>query len=1185
MSRDYQSSQNRDWIIMASKKETGELLVSKEILHKIRDLATELRSLDPTVQIIPTLNEAQKLVLEIEKLDKNSKSAGFLKKRGINKNLTQSKAKYNKLSEDLLNTLLVGYRKFYFDLANHIKEIAKFLPQETETIRKLQIPSFDLSQIIKFSTNVHTAYNQISEVLKGKAISIFLFNREIIDLYSKFVNFDEEKVRITSKTTKTSIHVMMISDLLELYDSLETENGYLKQRRKGTEGKIQVAIVQMASELQQHFDTVKSIGINLDDRTDELNDQIQKIKLEAESVTSVERLIEMEKSLNGFNQEFINALRTYEISLKTETEDQIGRIMQIISKGESETSLSPAPEIDISTSSISRYIQDIEKIRSWHQQQIISVKKIVSTAELKNAAKTIGAMKIPTPPDFIQELNKVEKESEEIKDLSDWVILVKQFQALKTQLAESCQNYFFRMLENPHIQEAINIRDGPQIPVVRDFEALNPSELVTKAHEIKDWETRLIAYFSKPSQRSLRQNILNLYDSRESLRNILSDELKEQIELQRRSEIVEEKEIKDLVHEIEDLARLNATIRSELWNAIDIEIHPILSLLTSLETIPPKLKSHVPTLVLDDLRSVREDIIASSKSSTQELLEEFEQIPVWKYKITSRIRENLKTIPFPLLPIETRFDLRERRNQIVKEIDEFSESGNLEGVVKEYSSFLETIEENKNEILIELKKQIESLDGVDKRLYHLFKSTKSSVAYPIGKELDELDYSEALTEFWQLKSHIDRKISALAEQMEREIYSHIQDYSKLPNQYAMFFEKPLTLMEEKMNVIKTHKDIVRLVNVFESYSLESLQMAKDSVATLHRNLYNWLRVSLPRINEIAPVDPVVFSAERTIADFDTEESSHERLAHKFRQLIFLYDTEILALLFAQAVQESRKVLKNVNDLKEVGINIIGHVGKYIEIFSQVIVKDQEDVQLKEITEVFVEIDRLQSDSKASEEIRGMGEQYIKELQDSVEYLFNHYQIDLRQDERIDLAYLSKFQEIATTDHIGHLTQAIIELGQVRNTVIDIVKMIEKKRNASIQAELGNLEYYSNIQELFKRYIDEASKDIFPLSGLINLRDEFLSSHDLRFILELLPKIDEKREEWKKVSIQLNHWHSAIRMFRPRYTPTNSREENVRQNKEISKKIKETYPRNKVIREYLSLVMRMFIELKSGVELK
>ncbi|MHA2074388.1 MAG: hypothetical protein ACW97X_07200, partial [Candidatus Hodarchaeales archaeon] len=682
----------------------------------------------------------------------------------------------------------------------------------------------------------------------------------------------------------------------------------------------------------------------------------------------------------------------------------------------------------------------------------------------------------------------------------------------------------------------------------------------------------------------LRQNLLNLYDSRESLRNILSEELKAQIEHQRKNVVVEEKEIKDLVKEIESLTRLNANIKSELWNAIDVEIHPIFNLLTSLETIPPKLKSHVPVLVLDDLKSIREDIIASSRASTQELQDEFEQIPVWKYKISSRIRENLQTIPFPLIPIETRFDLRERRNQIIKEVDKLSESGNIEAVVAEYISFLETINENRNEILVELRKHIESLEGVDKRLYRLFKSQKSSVAYTTDKELEHMDYSEALTEYWQMKAQIDRKISAIAEQMEREIYSHTQDYSKLPNQYAIFFGDTLKLMEEKMAEIKTHKDIVRLVNVFESYSLESLQMAKDSVATLHRNLYNWLRVSLPRINEIVPVDPVVFSAEKSIADFDTEESSHERLAHKFRQLIFLYDTEILAVLFAQAVQETRKVLKNVNDLKEVGINIITYVGGYIETFSQVIVKNQEDVQLREITDVFVEIDRLQSDPKASKAIRDMGEQYISEMQDSVEYLFNHYQIDLRQDERVDLTYLSKFQETATTNHVGRITEAILELSQVRGSVIEIVKEIEKRQNAALQTELGNLEYYSNIQELFKRFTQEASKSIFPLSDLVNLRDEFLSSHDLKYILTLLPKIDEQREEWKKVSIQLNHWHSAIRMFRPRYTPVDSSDENMRQYKEIAKKIAETYPRNKVIRQYLSLVMKMFIELKSGAEL-
>ncbi len=1165
--------------------EEGEHLVPKEVLHKIRDLVIELRSVDPTVQVVSALNEAQKLVIEIEKLRKNLPTAGFFKKRGIKKALSQDKEKYCKLTEDLLNALLVGYRKIYFDLANNIKEIAKFIPQETETIRKLQIPSFNANQIVKFSSNVLRTYNQISEVLRGKNVSILLFNREIIELYGKFVNFDEEKIRVTNQTTKTSIHVMTITDLLEVYSQLEAENAYLKQRRKGTEGKIQLAIIQMSSELQQHIDTVASIGLDLWRKIDVLKEEVQDVQTSADKTTSVETLIGLEKKLNSLSNEFVNALRTYEISLKTETEDQIGRIIQVIGKEGLESSFSPAPETDVSSTNIPTIIQDIEKIRSWHQQQIIATKKIISTSELINASKTIRAMKIPVPPNFVKEVRVIEKDAVKTSDLQDWVVLAKTYHELKSTLAEECQNYFFRLLENPHIQEVINISEGPQIPTIRDFEALSPSELVNKAREIKDWETRLVAYFSKPAQQNLRQNLLNLYDSRDSLRNILSEDLREQIEHQRKHKIVEEIEIRDLVQEIEGLHRLNENIKTELWNKIDNEIHPIYNQLTNLETIPPKLKAHVPILALDDLKSFREEINVAAQKNIQELLDEYEKIPVWKYKISTRIRENLKSIPFPLIPIETRFDLREKRNQIVTLVDEYSELGDMGAVIKEYISFLATIEENKNEILVELKKQITNFEGVDKRLFRLLKSRKSSLMYSTEREIDHLDYSEALTEYWQLRAFIERKASTLAEQMEREISSHMQDYSKLPSQYAGFFEETLNLMKEKMAEIKTHKDIVRLVNVFESYSLESLQMAKDSLAKLHQNLYNWLRVSLPRINEITPLDDAVFSAEKKIADFEADEVSHERLAHKLRQVIFLYDTEILAVLLTHAVKESRKVLKNVNDLKEVGINIIEYVGEYIESFSQVIVKNQEDVQLREITDVFVEIDRLQTDPKACREIRSMGKRYITEIQDTVEYLFNHYQIDLRQDERVDLAYLSQFQEIATTNHISRLTKAILELVTVRGTVIEIMKTIEKERNAAIQTELGGLEYYSNIQEVFKRYTEEGSKKIFPLSELVKAREEFLNSHDLRYILELLPQIDEQRNEWKNVSAQLNHWHRAVRMFRPRYTPTESIEENLRQYKEISKKIKETYPRNEVIRTYLSLAMKLLIEIKSGINLE
>ncbi len=1172
-------------LVIMTQKTEEDLLISKELLHKIGELTTELRSIDPVVQLISPLNEAQKLVTEIEMIEKNLSSASFLKKRGLKRELIQKKESYRKNTDNLLNTLLSSYRKIYFDLANNIKEIAKFVPSETETIRSLQIPSFNPDQIVKFCSNVLSAYSQISEVLKGKNISIISFNREIIESYGKFVDFDEEKIRVTNQTTKTSIHIMMISDLLELYSKLENENAYLKQKRKGTEGKIQVAIIQIASELQQHLDTVISIGLDLGDKTNALKEQIQEIRNEAESNTSVEVLISLEKKLNASSIEFINSLRNYTITLKTESEEQLGRIMQIIGRPNLDDSLSTSPEIDVSSSNLSEIVRNIEKIRSWRQQQLLTTKKLVSTTALINSAKTIHAMKIPIPGGFVNEVKAIEKEIDKTVDLQEWTVLIKRYYDLKSTLTDACQEYFFRLLENPYIQEVIGLSDGPQIPTIRDLKDLSATELVTKIREIKDWETRLVAYFSQPAQQNLKQNLLNLFDSRESLRNNLSESLKKQIEALRTQKSSEEKEIRELVRDIESINRLNADIRAEIWNAMDNEIYPITNQITNLETIPPKLKAHVPTLSLDDLKSIREEITKTSQNNTQNLLDEYEKIPLWKYKISSRIRENLKTISFPLIPIETRFDLREKRNQVVSLIDQYSEEGKIELVIKEYISFLETIEENKNEILIELKKLVENLETVDKRLYRLLKSRQVSLTYTIEKEFDNLDYSEALTEYWQLNAYIERKVSTLVEQMEREIYSHIQDYSKLPNQYSEFFLETIQLMNEKLTELKTHTNIVRVVNIFESYSLESLQMAKDSLAKLHQNLHNWLRVSLPRINEVSSINPIVFAAEQKIANFEADDVSHERLANKLRQLIFLYDTEVVAVLLQQAVVESKKVLKNVNDLKDVGINIIKYVGGYIENFSQIIVKNQEDVHIKEITDVFIEIDKLQNDSKACVEIRSIGGQYIHEIHDTIKYLLNNYQIDLRQDNRIDLSYLEEFQNTESITNVDRLATAILKLVRVRESVIEIIKMIEKDRNAALQAELGNLEYYSNIQEVFKRFIDEASRKIYPLSELVNLREDFLNSHNLRYILEILPKIDKKREEWKSTSIKLNRWHSAIRMFRPRYTPTDNPEENLRQFKDIRKKINETYTKNAVIRSYLSLAMKLFIENKAGVSLK
>ncbi len=85
--------------------------MSKNTLHELGVVATELRSIDPTVQIISHLNEAQTLVIEIEKLEKDLTKAGFLKKRGINKSISQKKGRYTQVTETLVNQILGGYRR------------------------------------------------------------------------------------------------------------------------------------------------------------------------------------------------------------------------------------------------------------------------------------------------------------------------------------------------------------------------------------------------------------------------------------------------------------------------------------------------------------------------------------------------------------------------------------------------------------------------------------------------------------------------------------------------------------------------------------------------------------------------------------------------------------------------------------------------------------------------------------------------------------------------------------------------------------------------------------------------------------------------------------------------------------------------------------------------------------------
>lgn len=1275
-------------------------IISREQLKQVGDLLTELRSINPTIDIISTLTSAQKELVEIDSQKQQLPSTGFLKKRSLKKEINRLSISYKNNCDKLLNILLSGFRELYFDLANNLKEIAKFLPDETENIKRLLIPGFNIKEIINFSSRVLEINNRVSNVLISKSLSLFLSNKETIELFEKFIEFDTQKVKITKQTTKESIQLLNISELIHLCAELANEDSYLKERKKGTEGQIQVAVIEIATVLQQHLDTINSIGLNLGEKVDNLSQNVGIVIERVENTNSVEELLDLEKQTDNLKKELLNSLRSYEISIKTETENQVGRILTIRGKKEQEDLFPIAPEINISSSDIPLMIQDIERLRSWHQKQIITIKRLISITELINTSKALQTMKIPIPEEFEEMCNSVHNDLDKVVDLNGTVNLFKQFFNLKSMVAEKSRNHFFNLLENPHVQEAISSSEGPKPLDVRNFEELSLTELVNVTREVREWETRLINFFSDSSDlnelsfqakkarqlevivpeeffselsriqselmrkdlkgilelqearkqlkndlveyirtkimnlksvidsvpslkfpydnisslsvpevlirnleeiiawmetvsnnlvqeiQNARMNLLGMYDSREAFKDLLSSTLKEKVEEYRLKELNVDIDFSNLVKEIESLNILQNEVKSFITQEISNSNHLINTQLNNLNTIPPKLKIHAPILAVDDLKPLYEfDLDKADNLSIQNLLEIYEKIPIWSYKISSRIRENLKNIQFPLIPIETSYDLRERRNSIITLIDKYSESGNLEAVVKEYTAFLSTIEESRNEIIVEIKKELDKLKSVTSTMISLMSTRSISLNYNLKKSLDDMDYPEALTEYWQLKSFIERKVAILNEQILREIESNKEAYNKLPNQYVGFFDSILMHSNSLMEKIKELSDIAELVSLFQQYNIESLQNAKIALSKMHQSIYSRVRVSLPRINEVSSLSNVIIEAESRISSFTFEDDSHDQLAHKARQLIFLYDTEIVSALMEQVMSDSRLALKNINDLKDNGIDILSYVGKYIENFSQVIVGRDEEITIQEITNVFIEMDQMQGDQLACDTIRSATYKLVESIEKLSEYVLNQYNISIIHDERVDFERLGKFaSELPSLNNIRKLSIIVIEVVKIRDIIAYITKTIEQENYTGLIATIKNLKYSSNIDTVFSRYYEEASESIFPLKEFNELREELNETTDLFLCLEFLPKIEKLKQDWELLAQNLDHWHRAIIMFLPRYTLTKNKEENIRQFKEIKKKIFETYTGNEIIREYLSLLVKMYIENSSGMKI-
>ena len=1202
-----------------------QLLNEKDILGKENgflekrreDVERKLRiQLNETITIlIKNTETATSLGIEIPKSfgERNIQYKQRMEQVDQLQNLFDINNEVQKAQAELLNTLRSEITKLRTDTQNQIGRLA-IVSKETKNFPEIPELNLSSSNMIELIQQLETLRNYVKRILieMKKLVDISEFNaairaldnkqipvprelkEDVINIHKQLENAEE----LAECTNLLIAYYNTSSQLTEvirqkLYEMVENEELKSVSEMFPPPPKINIETINPKLLLRQ-FDEIekwqKTISTYLQGMANEISQIIDQLN-RAERVVPIKP--EFKKDLSSLmnkvvGERDISTLVRYRKDLETIQESIFAYLFNIVNEdlqGPLVTKISliqgapdPATTDLKGKTSIPNLITKIEEINEWKKRVLVFLKDTRQLDQVRIMADTAQLFEVILPPDYLKRVAGAKEKVQSLNQLDELLESYSEREALIEEL---------NALIRKRIKSLVDLMNTLGMDLISEIGITMEGEfkvLKESLEKIYKWMDNKRTELQKRIDRS--RTLLRAFQSKSEAGQLPIEVPTELLTLvNENAKIVPAKnDVKDLATDLQKLS--DTTIK--VTDYVDEKARKELRELREQIQLAKQLRStaNIPDLNIPDF----------SPGNIEGALNSLTSLEDWKTKAVTSFVDGLKNMKFPSIPTTTEFDLSQQRQVIIEDLQRLPPSKGIHA----YNTFLQELENMRSKIITVNSELRDKIQSITARSESLFDQKIDDYSDSRGSRATiESSYGEVLQEWWNLNSHLQWQKEVLLTYIHNDIGYKLSVLQELAPPNNEFFQNTISFLYEKSQGAKEKgvEGIIQDYRIVQEKIIEYIE--EDYRKFLQGGILPSIRVALPRIREIIQLPPRIIEIEQNIERAITSQRDFFVIVGSASQLMGFY-TEIVNELKVIAKEQSSLMLKEIQKLADNGLDLQKYVLPEIKMFAlmdetgNIKFENEEHraTTIKDTTDCFVAIDQLRSNKEVCRSIRSESVRYVNEVRKAIQTVSQLYKFNVEERFPVIQEYISEeFEHDIARDNIFTLADLYVSLVQFRNDFIIAMRGLEDDQHKKFEKELTEkYRYYSVIHEIFEDSPVEM-EEVFPLTKMNAMTKEAMTTQELGILTDILPQLQNQREEFEKQITQLNNWHRGLRMFITYYSKIDSvhsdlsDEENIKQFEDIKKRIYNTYKQNKKIRTYFTCAVKKFIELKTQRPLK
>ncbi len=1136
--------------------------MSSDKINLISEILSKMNKLLSKPVCAPELTKLSKLVQQYSQLETEATKAGRLAKRGLKKQQEQLQSDLMDSEEACLgcifNSLIKDLKPL---LENQIQTLSNVAPQAASSLRELRFPlTSEIDTISSFLEEVEKVLADTTIQIRAFCKVILNDNQSKITIYKDLISLDQNLYQHTKILTEDTLNSLAISDLLKSYSALKKEEELINQKLAASAETVQEKLLQSAHEL------IYSIQEGAKRKIIPDIDDYQEIKEVISQIEVAKSIVE----LNQLNSRISQNITKYRTTLKSEitrartTTNNLSVQIRGMFPTLSDKWMTSPPELG-SKASIAELMSYSEKLNKWKSQILDGVRKLVSVEEMKQV--TEGALQegVKIPNTLLVNATESANQVQEELEIEEAVRKLKHFQTYYNEFQNILRDQISANLSLDFTDSDSSALISLKPPVV-NLQSDSPSELLSYLRAVNIWKHRLVNVLQE-TRHAVNDTIINVNQLEN--KGISSFPPNFQAELTNLYEkMASESDVQTLLLYRRSYERLYkefvtltaAFIKDFLKNVI------VLQLLESDSNIPR------PPFVDD-----------ASELDLSELLVRIDNVEDWKRKVTSSLKNKIDSLSFPMIPGEVPVDLRKEKNTLLTQLTGTAANRNFIPTIRAYFDFVKTMSSSKNLMIEETLKQTDLTERINQSSMKYFNEViGSEPIFEIPQDLEALDYSELL-ELWFRLSTYNNKKTELVQLKCREILSNwLKQYKSLPAQYLSLFNPLFLILDQALTELNKSLDAEEALSRFEFYLSSASSKSQECLEKLKAYYYNKVTVSLPRITEVmGELSPEIHKVYNFLeSTISTKDQTLESIHRLVIETIHDYEYVLLAKLMELLSISSKNLLMRIAELQHYKINVQNLIGEQIEVFTQLIQADSNDIMsIEMITQSFVELDKILK----NEELQKSLFEIVEKNNDIAGKILDFVQaVGWKNSQHLLMPHVVAIKQAKGSIQFWSfdlIAKAAVEIMKRSKELILATRQLEQENFDIYLSELENdpkLSYYKSIQEVFSFKLEECSEKIFSLNELYAAREKIKISDNLNEINDLLTTISKLKTQWKQDWLPvISKWHNVLFLFISDYKPTTDHEEKITYLANAKREIEEAYNYQPLI-QYLSSAVELYI---------